>query len=374
MPKRDYYEVLGVPRDVGEAELKKAYRKIALESHPDRNPDDPAAEERFKEASEAYAVLSDPEKRRAYDRFGFAGVGAGGPGGPGPDFGDLGNFTDLFNDLFGDLFGQRQAGGRRRGRGQRGADLRYNLEIELADVLTGVESKIRIPKMRPCKTCSGSGLAPGTSPERCARCRGTGQLMFQQGFFRISRPCDECGGVGETVKHRCTDCRGAGRTEGMQAIQVSVPAGIEEGQRLRLQGEGEAGIAGGPAGDLFVVISIKPHPLFERDGMDLLCEVPVPFVHAVLGAEIEVPTLEGKVPLRIVEGTQSGTVLRLRGKGLPALRSSARGDQLVRIFVEVPTRITARQRELLEQFAAESGQEISPQHKSFLEKLRDLFD
>jgi len=371
LSKRDYYKVLGVPRDVADGELKKAYRKIALESHPDRNPDDPAAEERFKEASEAYAVLSDGEKRRAYDRFGF--VGAGGPAGAGPDFGDLGNFTDLFNDLFGDLFGQRQGRGQRRGRGQRGADLRYNLEIELSEVLSGIESKIRIPKMRPCKTCDGSGLKPGTSPERCTRCQGKGQLMFQQGFFRISRPCEECGGAGEKVKHRCTDCRGAGRVEGSQTIQVSVPAGIEEGQRLRLQGEGEAGISGGPPGDLFVVISIKPHPFFERDGMDLHCEVPIPFVHAVLGAEIEVPTLEGKVSLRVAEGTQSGNVVRLRGKGLPALRSSVRGDQQVRIFVEVPTRITERQRELLEQFAAESGHEVSPQHRSFLEKLRDLF-
>jgi molecular chaperone DnaJ len=375
LPKRDYYEVLGTPRDAGEAELKKAYRKIALESHPDRNPDDPAAEERFKEASEAYAVLSDPDKRRAYDRFGFAGVGAGGPGGTGAgDFGaDLGNFTELFNDLFGDLFGQRGAQGRRRGRGQRGADLRYNLEIKLGDVLTGIESKIRIPKMRPCKTCEGSGVKPGTSPERCTRCRGTGQLMFQQGFFRISRPCDECGGVGETVKHRCADCRGAGRIEGSQSIQVTVPAGIEEGQRLRLTGEGEAGIAGGPPGDLYVVISIKQHALFERDGMDVNCEVPVPFVQAVLGAEIEVPTLEGKVNLRIPEGTQSGTVMRLRGKGLPALRSSARGDQLVRIFVEVPTKLTDRQRELMDQFAAETGHDVSPQSKGFLDKLRDLF-
>jgi molecular chaperone DnaJ len=372
--KRDYYEVLGTARDAGEAELKKAYRKIALESHPDRNPDDPAAEERFKEASEAYAVLSDPDKRRAYDRFGFAGVGAGGPGGPGAgDFADLGNFTDLFNDLFGDLFGQRGAQGRRRGRGQRGADLRYNLEIQLGDVLTGIESKIRIPKMRPCKTCEGSGLKPGTSPERCTRCRGTGQLMFQQGFFRISRPCEECGGAGEIVKHRCVDCRGAGRIEGSQSIQVTVPAGIEEGQRLRLTGEGEAGIAGGPPGDLFVVISIKQHALFERDGMDVHCEVPVPFVQAVLGAEIEVPTLEGKVDLRVPEGTQSGTIMRLRGKGLPALRSSARGDQLVRIFVEVPTKLTDRQRELLEQFAAETGHDVSPQSKGFLDKLRDLF-
>jgi molecular chaperone DnaJ len=374
LSKRDYYEVLGAPRDAGEAELKKAYRKIALESHPDRNPDDPAAEERFKEASEAYAVLSDPDKRRAYDRFGFAGVGAGGPGGPGgPDFGDLGNFTDLFNDLFGDLFGQRGATGRRRGRGQRGADLRYNLEIELGDVLTGIESKIRIPKMRPCKTCEGSGVKPGTSPERCTRCRGAGQLMFQQGFFRISRPCEECGGVGEIVKHRCADCRGAGRIEGSQSIQVTVPAGIEEGQRLRLTGEGEAGIAGGAPGDLFVVISIKQHALFERDGMDVHCEVPVPFVQAVLGAEVEVPTLEGKVSLRIAEGTQSGTIMRLRGKGLPALRSGARGDQLVRIFVEVPTKLTDRQRELMEQFAAETGHDVSPQSKGFLDKLRDLF-
>jgi molecular chaperone DnaJ len=371
--KRDYYEVLGVPRDVSESDLKKAYRKIALESHPDRNPGDPAAEERFKGASEAYAVLSDAEKRRAYDRFGFAGVGAGGPGGPGQDFGDLGNFTDLFNDLFGDLFGQRQGTGRRRGRGQRGADLRYNLEIELADVLAGIESKVRIPKMRPCKTCEGSGLKPGTSPERCERCRGTGQLMFQQGFFRISRPCEECGGAGEVVKHRCTDCRGAGRTEGSQTIQVTVPAGIEEGQRLRLQGEGEAGIAGGPPGDLFVVISIKAHPLFDRDGMDLHCDVPVPFVQAALGAEIEVPTLEGKVTLRVPEGTQSGTVMRLRGKGLPSLRSTARGEQLVRIFVEVPTQLTERQRELLQQFASETGHDVSPQSKGFLDKLRDLF-
>jgi molecular chaperone DnaJ len=371
LSRRDYYDVLGVSRDADDSALKKAYRKIALDSHPDRNPGNKEAEDRFKEASEAYAILSDSEKRRAYDRFGFAGVGAGGPG-AGPDFGDLGNFTDVFNDLFGDLFGQRGAG-RRRGRGQRGADLRYNLEIDLTDALNGLESKLRIPKMRPCKVCEGSGQKPGTSPESCSRCRGTGQLMFQQGFFRISRPCDECGGAGEIVRHRCSECRGAGRTEASQTISVTIPPGIEEGQRLRLAGEGEAGIAGGPPGDLYVVVSIRPHPLFERDGMDLHCEVPVPFVQAALGAEIEVPTLEGKVTLRVPEGTQSGTVMRLRGKGLPALRSSARGDQLVRIFVEVPTRITDRQRELLEQFAAESGHEVSPQHKSFLDKLRDLF-
>lgn len=372
MPKRDYYEVLGVSRDADEAELKKAYRKLALQFHPDRNPDDPAAEERFKEVSEAYAVLSDPQKRQAYDRFGHAGLG--GPGGMGPDFGDLGGFTDLFNDLFGDLFGNQRAGGRRRGRGQRGADLRYNLEIELGDVVTGHEATISIPKMRPCKTCEGSGLRPGTRPEHCGRCRGTGQLMFQQGFFRISRPCDVCGGEGEVVRERCTDCRGQGRTEGQQTITVRVPPGVDDGARLRLTAEGEAGVAGGPAGDLYVVISVKEHPLFERDGPSLLCEVPVPFVKAALGAEIEVPTLDGKVTMRIVEGTQSGTTLRLRGKGLPTLRSKERGDQLVRLFVEVPTKLTDRQRELLEQFAAESDTEVSPAAKGFMEKLRDLFE
>ena len=374
MAKRDYYEVLGVPRDVSETDLKKSYRKIALESHPDRNPGDTAAEERFKEASEANAVLSDPEKRRAYDRFGFSGVGAGAPVGRARTLVTSAT-SPICSTISSEISSRPTAGrsGSAAGPGATRGRPRYNLEIELSAVLTGIESKIKIPKMRPCKTCEGSGMKPGTAPERCARCRGAGQLMFQQGFFRISRPCEECGGAGEVVKHRCADCRGTGRLEGSQTIQVTVPAGIEEGQRLRLQGEGEAGIAGGPAGDLFVVISIKPHPLFERDGMDLHCEVPVPLVQAVLGAEIDVPTLEGKVTLRVPEGTQSGTVMRLRGKGLPALRTSARGEQLVRIFVEVPTQLTDRQRELMQQFASETGHDVSPQSKSFLDKLRDLF-
>ncbi|MDJ0848232.1 MAG: molecular chaperone DnaJ [Myxococcota bacterium] len=375
MAKRDYYEVLGVPRDVDEAALKKAYRKIALENHPDRNPDDPAAEDRFKEASEAYAVLSDGDKRRAYDRFGHEGVGmGGGPAGFG-DFGDLGSFTDLFNDLFGDLFGGGARGGRRRaGRGQRGADLRYNLEIELADILEGMEASIQIPKMRPCGTCEGSGARPGTSPETCSRCYGTGQVVLQQGFFRISRPCDGCAGAGEIVRDRCTECRGSGRLEGQQSIRVKVPAGIEDGMRLRLSGEGEAGIAGGPPGDLFVVISAKPHPLFEREGPDLHCDVPVSFVQAALGDEIEVPTLEGKVNLKLPAGTQTGKILRLRGKGLPSLRSTQRGDQLLRIFVETPTKLTRRQRDLLQEFAKEGGDDVSPVTKSFLDKLRELFE
>jgi molecular chaperone DnaJ len=372
LAKRDYYEVLGVPRTSTEADLKSAYRAIALRDHPDRNPGDAAAEERFKEASEAYAVLSDAEKRRAYDQFGFAGVGAGGPGGF-QDFGDLGNFGDLFNDLFGDLFGGRR-GGQRRGRGQRGADLRYNLEIAFSDVLEGTEAEIEIPKMRPCATCAGSGARVGTSPETCPHCHGSGQMVLQQGFFRISRPCDACAGAGEIVRERCRDCRGAGRVENEQMINVRVPPGVDEGTRLRLAGEGEAGVAGGPPGDLYVVISLERHPLFERDGPDIHCHVPVQFVQAALGGEIEVPTVEGKVKLQIPAGTQSGKVMRLRGKGLRTLRSSARGDQLVRVFVETPTKLTKRQRELLEAFAEECDTEISPVTKGFLEKLRDLFE
>jgi molecular chaperone DnaJ len=374
LAKRDYYEILGVPRGADEAALRAAYRTIAMRDHPDRNPDDPAAEERFKEASEAYAILSDAERRRAYDRFGHAGVGGGAPGGGFQDFGDLGGFTDLFDDLFGDLFGGRRARGRRRGRGQRGADLRYNLEIELADVLESFESQIKIPKMRSCRACDGSGARSGTSAETCGTCRGAGQVVLQQGFFRVSRPCDVCAGTGEIVRERCAECHGQGRLEGQQTIKVRIPAGVEDGTRLRLAGEGEAGIWGGPPGDLYVVISIKPHDLFERDGPDLHCSVPITMVQAALGAEIDAPTLEGKVKLTIPQGTQSGKVLRLRSKGLPTLRASSRGDQLLHIFVETPTRLNKEQRELLERFAEKTDVRVSPAYKGFLDKLRDFFD
>jgi molecular chaperone DnaJ len=374
LTKRDYYEVLGVSRDVDEDALKRAYREIAMRDHPDRNPDDPSAEERFKEASEAYAILSDAEKRQAYDRFGHAGVGAGAPGGGFQDFGDLGNFGDIFEGLFGDLFGGARPGARRRGRGQRGADLRYNLEVELHDVLEGLESTVKIPKTRPCGTCNGSGAKPGTSPEICGGCRGSGQVVLQQGFFRVSRPCTDCAGTGEIVRDRCTDCRGQGRTEGQQTINVRIPPGVDDGTRLRLTGEGEAGISGGPPGDLYVVIAVRTHDLFEREGPNLHCQVPVTMVQAALGAEIDVPTLEGKVKLKIAEGTQSGKVMRLRGKGLPTLRTTTRGDQLLHIFVETPTRMTKPQRELLERFAGESDAKVSPAHRSFLEKIRDLFE
>lgn len=379
MSKRDYYELLGVERTASEAELKKAYRKLALECHPDRNPDDPTAEERFKEISEAYAVLADAEKRARYDRFGHQGVGMSGPG-PG-DFGDLGGFTDLFSDLFGDIFGG--GGGRGRGgRGHRGADLRYNLEIDFADVLAGTEESIKIPKMRECERCEGAGTRDGTKAETCQRCRGMGQVAFQQGFFRVNRPCDACGGAGEVIRDPCPGCRGSGRTEGQQSIALSVPAGVDHGSRLRLLGEGEAGIAGGPPGDLYVVITVRDHPMFERDGKDLHCEVPVPFVTAALGGEIEVPSLEGKVKMKIPEGTQSGKILRLRAKGFPPLQPNVersqlermRGDIYVRIFVEVPSQLTKRQRELLEDFAEESGTDVSPVTSGFLKKLRDFFD
>ncbi len=376
MSKRDYYEVLGVTRQASEGELKKVYRQLAMEHHPDRNPGNPAAEDRFKELSEAYAVLSDPQKRSTYDQFGHAGLAGAGAA---SDFGDLGGFADIFGDLFGDIFG----GGRgSRGRGQRGADLRYNLDIDFKEVLNGSAPSLQIPKMKTCATCDGSGARPGTSKSRCGRCNGRGQLVFQQGFFRVNRPCDACGGAGEVIREHCPDCRGAGRVETMQTIEVKVPAGVEDGSRLRLSREGEAGIAGGEPGDLYIVISVRRHPLFERDGTDLHCEVPVPFVTAALGGEIEIPTLEGKVKTQIPEGTQSGKVLRLRGKGLPPLEprlpteqlQKMRGNFYARIFVEVPTKLNARQRELLEQFAAESGTEVSPATSGFLDKLKDFFD
>jgi len=381
--KRDYYEVLGVDRGVSEADLKKAYRKLAMECHPDRNPDDPAAEELFKEVSEAYAVLSDADKRGRYDQFGHAGVGGPGGGGhPGQGFEDLGNFGDLFNDLFGDIFGGGGGrGGSRRGRGQRGADLRYNLAIDLDDVLHGCEPSLKIPKMKRCEPCKGSGAAEGSTPARCGRCEGTGQMVFQQGFFRVNRPCDTCGGAGEVITDPCSSCRGAGRIEGQSTIQVKVPPGVEDGARLRVSGEGEAGIAGGESGDLYVVMAFQEHELFERDGTDLHIEVPVAFVQAALGAEVEVPTLDGKVSLQIPEGTQSGRVLRLRGKGLPPLQPrmdpaqlmKMRGDLYVRVFVEVPTKLNAKQRELLEEFAEQSGHDISPATEGFMDKIRTLF-
>jgi molecular chaperone DnaJ len=364
--KRDYYEILSVDRNAGPDEIKRAYRKLAHQHHPDKNPDDPQAEARFKEASEAYAILSDPDKRATYDRFGHEGLAAGQGGDPFAGFDPFSSFADLFNEFFGgDVFGSR----RRRG-GQRGADLRYDLEVEFDVAALGGEIPITVPKHRACEACGGLG----GERETCARCNGHGQVLLQQGFFRISRSCDGCRGSGQTLKRRCSECAGRGRVETVQKINVRTPPGIDTGIRLRLNGEGEAGFDGGPPGDLYVVLGVKEHPLFRRAGADLHCELPISIAQAALGCEVDVPTLEAMETIPIRPGTQSGESVRLRGKGLPRLGGGPRGDQFVEIFVEVPTRLSEEQRRLLERFAELSGDEVNPRQRGFLEKLRELFD
>jgi molecular chaperone DnaJ len=363
--KRDYYEILGVDRGVSPDQLKRAYRTLAHRYHPDKNPEDPDAEARFKEASEAYAVLSDPEKRSVYDRLGHAGISGGG-GDPFAGFDPFSNFSDLFNEFFGgDLFGRRQRGG-----AQRGADLRYDLEVDFSVVANGGESTLRIPRHETCEACEGRG----GDRETCPACHGHGSVQLQQGFFRISRTCDRCQGLGESLRRACSECRGHGRVENVQTRTVRIPAGVDHGTRLRLQGEGEAGLRGGPAGDLYVVISAEEHPLFEREGADILCELPVSISQAALGGKVDVPTIEGKTELELRPGTQSGQVIRLRGCGLPRLGGGPRGDQHVRIFVEIPTRLSDEQRELLQRFAEVSGDEVTPRRRGFLATLRDLLE
>ena len=375
MSKRDYYEVLGVNRDASEEEIKKSYRKLAMKYHPDRNPDNAKAEAQFKEAKEAYEMLSDADKRAAYDRYGHAGVdpsqGAG-PGGPG--FGGMGGgFADAFGDIFGDLFG----GGRgRQGGVYRGADLRYNLEISLEEAARGTETQIRIPTMETCGTCKGSGARPGTSPTTCGTCGGQGQVRMQQGFFSIQQTCPACHGSGKTIAHPCPECGGAGRTKRYKTLAVKIPAGIDHGDRVRLAGEGEHGMAGGPPGDLYVVVQVRPHPVFERDGADLHCEMPISFGAAALGGEIEIPTLDGHAKLKIPAETQTGQVFRLRGKGIKALRGSGYGDLLCHVMVETPVKLTEAQKELLRQLEASTGSSPthSPRAKTFMDKVRSFFN
>ncbi len=362
--KRDYYEILGVERGAGADELKRAYRQLAHKFHPDKNPDDPDAEARFKEASEAYAVLSDPEKRQVYDRLGHAGISGGGD--PFAGFDPFSNFGDLFNEFFGgDVFGRRQRGG-----AQRGADLRYDLEVDFAVAAQGGEETLRIPRYEACEACAGTG----GERETCPACQGQGSIQLQQGFFRISRTCDRCQGLGQSLRRACSDCRGHGRVETVRKRTIRIPQGIDTGTRLRLQGEGEAGLRGGPAGDLYVVLHVRDHPIFERDGSDILFELPVSISQAALGGQVEVPTIDGKTELEIRAGTQTNELIRLRGMGLPRIGGGPRGDQLVRIFVEVPTRLNDEQRELLERFAELAGDEVSPRRRSFLDKLRDVFE
>ena len=377
MSKKDYYEVLGVNRDASEEDIKKAYRKLAMKHHPDRNPDNPKAEEHFKEAKEAYETLSDGQKRAAYDQYGHAAFEAGGMGGGNP-FGGMGGGAGGFDfsDIFGDIFG----GGRRGGGGasnvHRGADLRYNLEISLEEAARGTETQIRIPTMAECDTCHGSGAKPGTTPTTCSTCGGHGQVRMQQGFFSIQQTCPHCHGTGKMIASPCPDCHGSGRVRHQKTLSVKIPAGVDTDDRIRLSGEGEAGSNGGPAGDLYVVIQLKPHAVFERDHNDLHCEMPISFTTAALGGEIEIPTLDGSARIKIPAETQSGKTFRLRGKGIKGVRSSGHGDLHCHVMIETPVKLTERQKELLREFDTinqADPERHSPRSKSWMSKVKEFF-
>ena len=366
MAKRDYYEVLGVARSATEAEIKRAYRSMAVQHHPDKNPDDPHAEEKFKEAAEAYSVLSDSQKRAAYDRFGHQGVSAGGPSGFDPGFSNIEDIFDMFG--FGDMFGGRAG---TRTTVQRGSDLRYDLEIRLEDAAAGKDEKLRIPRLEKCDECSGSGAEKGTTAETCITCGGSGQTRYQQGFFSVMRTCPNCQGKGKIIKTPCKKCRGGGRVEREKTIELKIPAGVETGSRLRITGEGEAGVNGGPAGDLFVVIHVREHEHFERQGANLYSAVPVTFAQAALGAEIKVKTLEGEEDLKIPAGTQTGTVFRVRSQGMPNLGGRGRGDLFVAVTLITPKTLTKEQRKVLEQLAEVEDMDFSD--ASFMDKVRNIF-
>jgi len=380
MAKRDYYEVLGVARNASEADIKKAYRRLAMKHHPDRNPDDKSAEAKFKEANEAYEVLADAQKRAAYDQFGHAGVdpsaAAGARGGAGFYGAGAGaaSFADIFGDVFGDIFGG--GGGGRRGGVQRGADLRYNLELSLEDAVRGTEVRIRVPTLEPCETCHGSGAKAGTQASTCSSCGGHGQVRMQQGFFSIQQTCPTCRGTGKVIKSPCETCHGQGRTHGTKTLSVKVPAGVDEGDQIRLAGEGEAGEGNGPAGDLYVQVRLKAHDIFRRDGDDLHCEMPISFATAALGGDVEIPTLDGRASLKIPAGTQAGKVFRLRTKGVRNVRSGDIGDLYCHATVETPVNLSKSQKELLEQLERslrEGGARHSPRTQSWMDRVKSLF-
>ena len=370
MSKRDYYEVLGVAKGASGDDIKKAYRRVAMKHHPDRNPDNKESEEKFKEASEAYEVLSDKEKRSAYDQFGHAGVEQN--GGFGGGAGGFGDFGDVFGDVFGDIFGR---GGRSRGGPARGSDLRYDLDLSLEDAVRGTTVKINIPTLVSCKSCHGSGAKEGTSPSICGTCGGTGQVRMSQGFFSVQQTCPKCHGRGKVITDPCVSCHGRGRVEEKKTLSVKVPAGVDTGDRIRLAGEGEAGPEGGPSGDLYVQVRVLKHELFERDGRNLYCEVPISIVDAALGGELEVPTLDGRVKLKVPAETQTGRLFRLRGKGVSSVRGGSKGDLLCRVVLETPVNLSGGQKELLKQLqeSLEAGKH-SPQKTSWFEGVKKFFD
>lgn len=379
MSKRDYYEILGVSREATAQEMKKAYRKLAMKYHPDRNPDDANAEAKFKEAKEAYEILADEQKRAAYDRYGHeavdpSGGGFGGGGFGGGFSGGGASFSDIFGDVFGDIFGGRAGGGG----AQRGADLRYTLELDLEQAVKGTEVEIDIPTLAPCNTCNGTGAKPGTRPVTCTTCNGVGQVRMQQGLFSVQQTCPNCRGRGKIIKDPCTDCGGQGRKQREKKLKVNIPPGVDTGDRVRLAGEGEAGMQGAPTGDLYVQIAVREHPIFQREGKDLYCEVPISFADAAMGGELEVPTLEGRVKLKIPAETQTGKLFRLRGKGVTPVRGGAQGDLLCRVVLETPVNLNRRQKELLREFQAtleessDNGQ--SPRRSSWFEGVKNFFD
>ena len=373
MSKRDYYEILSVSRTATEVEIKAAYRKLAIKHHPDKNPDDHTAEEKFKEAAEAYSVLSDAQKRAAYDRFGHQGVGAGAAGG-GSGFGGAGfsNIEDIFDMFgFGDVFGGQQRGGSTRSAAQRGADLRYDLEITLEEAAADKDEILKIPRLEKCDECDGKGAEKGTTAETCVTCNGSGQTRYQQGFFSVMRTCPNCGGRGQIIKTPCKKCKGAGRVEKEKTLEIKIPAGVETGSRLRVTGEGEAGTQGGPAGDLYVVVHVADHETFERQGANLYSAVPVTFAQAALGAEIKVKTLDGEHELKIPAGTQTGTVFRVKSQGMPALGGRGKGDLFVAATLITPKSLTKEQRKLLEQLA--EIEDVDFQDESFMDKVRNIF-
>ncbi|AYD03293.1 molecular chaperone DnaJ [Neorhizobium sp. NCHU2750] len=377
MAKADYYETLGVAKSADEKELKSAFRKMAMKYHPDKNPGDAEAEKKFKELNEAYETLKDPQKRAAYDRYGHAafeqgGMGGGGFGGGG--MGGAGGFSDIFEDIFGEMMGggraRRSAGGR-----ERGADLRYNMEISLEEAFAGKTAQIRVPTSITCDVCSGSGAKPGTQPKTCGTCQGSGRVRASQGFFSVERTCPTCHGRGQTITDPCTKCHGQGRVTEERSLSVNIPAGIEDGTRIRLQGEGEAGTRGGPAGDLYIFLSVTPHEFFQRDGADLYCAVPISMTTAALGGTFDVGTLDGsKSRVSVPEGTQAGKQFRLKGKGMPVLRSSQTGDLYIQIGIETPQKLTKRQRELLQEFEEISSKENNPESTGFFARMKEFFD